>query len=99
MRHYLILFVLWFMSCTSAVAQKPDMERLKGMKPRHIGPGVMSGRITAIDAVISDPSIIYAGSASGGVWKSSSGGVNWEPVFDKETIQAIGAIAIQQDNP
>jgi photosystem II stability/assembly factor-like uncharacterized protein len=88
-----------FISVVSVRAQKLDMEKLKGMKARNIGPGVMSGRITAIDVVVKDPSIMYAGSASGGVWKSQSGGVNWEPVFDKESVQAIGAIAVQQNNP
>jgi len=80
-------------------AQKLDMEKLKGLKPRAIGPAGMSGRITAIDAVISNPDIIFAGAASGGVWRSTSGGVTWEPVFDKESTLSIGAIAIQQDNP
>ena len=94
------LFALFLVMVTiSLIAQKPDMEKLKGYKPRSIGPAGMSGRITSIDAVVSNPDIIYAGSASGGVWKSISGGINWEPVFDKETILAIGAVTIQQDNP
>jgi photosystem II stability/assembly factor-like uncharacterized protein len=80
-------------------AQKLDMEKLKGMKPRSIGPAGMSGRITAIDVVVSNPDIIYAGAASGGVWKSTSGGITWEPLFDKESVLSVGAIAIQQDNP
>lgn len=84
---------------TSGFSQKLDMEKLKGMKPRSIGPAGMSGRITAIDAVVANPDIIYAGAASGGVWKSTSGGVSWEPIFDKESTLSIGAIAIQQDNP
>ncbi len=75
------------------------MEKLKGMKPRSIGPAGMSGRITAIDVVVSNPDIIYAGAASGGVWKSTSGGIVWEPLFDKENVLSVGAIAIQQDNP
>ncbi len=82
-----------------AFAQKLDMEKLKGMKPRSIGPAGMSGRITAIDVVVSNPDIIYAGAASGGVWKSTSGGITWEPLFDKENVLSVGAIAIQQDNP
>lgn len=81
------------------LAQKLDMEKMKGIKPRAIGPAGMSGRITAIDAVVSNPDIIYAGAASGGVWLSTSGGVTWEPLFDKESTLSIGAIAIQQDNP
>ncbi|MDZ4714087.1 MAG: hypothetical protein SH819_01340 [Cytophagales bacterium] len=80
-------------------SQKLNMEKFKGMKPRSIGPASMSGRITAIDAVISNPDIIYAGAASGGVWKSTSGGASWTPLFDKESTLSVGAIAIQQDNP
>jgi len=93
---FLLLFTVLFIP---SVAQKLDMEKLKGMSPRAIGPAGMSGRITAIDAVVSNPDIIYAGAASGGVWLSTSGGVTWEPIFDKESTLSIGAIAIQQDNP
>jgi photosystem II stability/assembly factor-like uncharacterized protein len=98
MKRHLLILCLTFLA-TSLSAQKLDMDKMKGMKPRNIGPGGMSGRITAIDAVISNPSIIYAGSASGGIWKSTSGGINWEPLFDKEAVLSIGALAIQQDNP
>jgi photosystem II stability/assembly factor-like uncharacterized protein len=99
MNRSLFLLTCMVAFSVSLLAQTLDMEKLKGMKPRNIGPGGMSGRITAIDAVVSDPSIIYAGAASGGVWKSTSGGINWEPIFDKEAVQSVGAIAIQQDNP
>jgi photosystem II stability/assembly factor-like uncharacterized protein len=97
-RKILILLLLTTLLIPSQ-AQKLEMEKLKGLSPRAIGPAGMSGRITAIDAVHSNPDIIYAGAASGGVWLSTSGGVAWEPIFDKETTQSIGAIAIQQDNP
>ncbi len=93
------LIILFIVVAFSARAQKLDMEKLKGMKPRSIGPAGMSGRITAIDAVVSNPDIIYAGAASGGVWKTTSAGITWEPIFDKEATLAIGSIAIQQDNP
>lgn len=69
------------------------------MKPRNIGPGGMSGRVTAIDAVHSNPDIMYVGTASGGLWKSTSGGIKWEPIFDKEVTSSIGSVAIQQSNP
>lgn len=68
-------------------------------KPRCIGPSGMSGRITAIDALIDNPNIIYLGAASGGVWKTENGGAKWSPVFDDQPIQNIGSIAIQQNNP
>jgi photosystem II stability/assembly factor-like uncharacterized protein len=96
---HIILYALTLVLGISVSAQKLDMEKLKGMKPRSIGPAGMSGRITSIDAVVSNPDIIYAGAASGGLWKTTSAGINWEPVFDKEATLAIGAIAIQQDNP
>ncbi len=69
------------------------------MKPRNIGPGGMSGRVTSIDVVESNPEIMYVGTASGGIWKSTSGGVKWEPIFEKELTASIGAVAIQQSNP
>ncbi len=75
------------------------MKLLQDIKPRNIGPGGMSGRVTAIDVVHQNPDIIYAGTASGGLWKSSSGGVSWKPIFDKEVTASIGAVAIQQSNP
>ncbi len=98
MKNALLALIVLGMA-TTAFAQKLDMEKFKGMKPRSIGPAGMSGRITAIDAVVNNPDIIYAGAASGGVWKSTSGGTSWTPIFDKETTLSIGAIAIQQSNP
>ncbi|MGB5238678.1 MAG: hypothetical protein WBN59_13685, partial [Flavobacteriaceae bacterium] len=59
----------------------------------------MSGRVTTIDVVHNNQDIIYAGTASGGLWKSESGGIRWEPIFDKENTASIGAVAIQQSNP
>jgi len=68
------------------------------LRARGIGPAVMSGRISALDVVDSDPRIIYAGAASGGVWKSKNGGVNFRPVFDDHN-QCVGAIAVDQAHP
>ena len=83
----------------SISAQEFSMDLLKHMQPRNIGPGGMSGRVTAIDAVNSNPDVMYVGTASGGLWKSTSGGIKWSPVFDKEVSASIGAVAIQQSNP
>jgi hypothetical protein len=54
------------------------------MKARNIGPAATSGRISDVEAVISNPNIIYASAASGGVWKSINAGLNWQPIFDDE---------------
>ena len=68
------------------------------MEARHIGPAVMGGRITSIDAVDNNPRIIYVGTAGGGVWKSLSGGTLWKPLFEKYS-QSIGALTIDQNHP
>lgn len=81
------------------LSQKVGLDRFAGWKPRNIGPAGMSGRITAIDAVVEDPRQIWLGSASGGVWKTSNGGASWQPVFDGQPILNIGSLAIQQNNP
>ncbi|SHM75138.1 hypothetical protein [Polaribacter sp. KT 15] len=94
------LFTLVFLCATSLLfSQEFSMDLVKNMKPRNIGPGGMSGRVTSIDVVTANPEIIYAGTASGGIWKSTSGGVKWEPIFEKELTASIGAVAIQQSNP
>ncbi len=85
-------------SCT-LFAQEFKMDLLQDIKPRNIGPGGMSGRVTAIDVVVSNPDVMYVGTASGGLWKSTSGGIKWKPIFDKEVTASIGAVAIQQSNP
>jgi photosystem II stability/assembly factor-like uncharacterized protein len=64
----------------------------------YAGP-VSAGRIAAAAAVAGKPGVYYAGAASGGVWKSSDGGTTWKPTFDKESSQAIGALAVSQSNP
>eukprot|EP01090_Pellita_catalonica_P023243 TRINITY_DN943_c0_g1_i1.p1 TRINITY_DN943_c0_g1~~TRINITY_DN943_c0_g1_i1.p1 ORF type:complete len:1065 (-),score=227.76 TRINITY_DN943_c0_g1_i1:1925-5119(-) len=94
------LFYLLFITFSCATfSQEFSMDLVKNMKPRNIGPGGMSGRVTAIDVVESNPDIMFVGTASGGIWKSTSGGIKWEPIFDKEVTASIGALAIQQSNP
>ena len=76
-----------------------DPELLAGMKARVIGPAGMSGRIADIEAVEANPAVVYAGAATGGVWKSVNGGLTWTPVFDDQPVAAIGAVAVFQPNP
>ncbi|MDG2387096.1 MAG: hypothetical protein P8M02_06750 [Flavobacteriaceae bacterium] len=89
-----------FLVCTQALlAQDINPKWMKGISPRNVGPGGMSGRITAIDVVNNNRATIYVGTASGGIWKSTSGGVNWIPLFEDQLTASIGALAIQQSNP
>ena len=91
--------LLMLLASTSFFAQEFTMDLVQDLKPRNIGPGGMSGRVTAIDVVIDNPDVMYVGTASGGLWKSTSGGIKWEPIFDEELTASIGAVAIQQSNP
>ncbi|MFT4831303.1 MAG: photosystem II stability/assembly factor-like uncharacterized protein [Psychroserpens sp.] len=93
----LSLVMLFASLCISA--QQFTMDMVQDLKPRNIGPAGMSGRVTAIDAVHDNPDVMYVGTASGGLWKSTSGGIKWEPIFNKEVTASIGAVAIQQSNP
>ncbi|MBO6575308.1 MAG: hypothetical protein JJ896_07835 [Rhodothermales bacterium] len=84
---------------SDAAAQQLDMDKLKVMQARAIGPAGMSGRVTAIDVVLRDIDIIYAGTASGGLWRSENGGTTWDPIFDEQPVHSIGAVAVNQHNP
>ncbi len=90
----LFFFISFFLN-----AQSVDFSILKNLNIRNVGPANMSGRITAIDVLSTNPKIIYVGAASGGVWKSENGGSEWTPIFDEQPTQNIGALAIQQNNP
>jgi photosystem II stability/assembly factor-like uncharacterized protein len=94
-----ILLLALCLITTNAFSQKLDLELVKNLAPRNIGPGGMSGRVTSIDVVHENPEIIYAGTASGGLWNSQNGGITWQPVFEKEATASVGAVAVQQSNP
>jgi len=95
----LINFALVAALATGALADDVKLESslFGGLRARSIGPAAMGGRISTIDATSESPSTIYAGAASGGVWKSTDGGITFKPVFD-EHVQSIGAIAIDPSN-
>src|SRR5829696_8186728 len=98
MKHVSIFTVLTLFTLTAFSQAKITSATLGMMEARHIGPAVMGGRITAIDAVKNNPRIMYVGAAGGGVWKSLTGGTVWKPLFDKYT-QSIGALTIDQAHP
>jgi photosystem II stability/assembly factor-like uncharacterized protein len=81
------------------VGQSNPTDKLKNLEFREIGPAVMGGRIDDFGVVESNPSIVYVGTASGGVWKTTNNGTTWEPVFDKEDVSTIGDIAIAPSDP
>src|SRR5262250_2008086 len=85
---------------THAQEAKFDSDTISGLGARNIGSATMSGRVAAVAAVQEKGRLtVYLGAASGGVWKSMNGGTTFKPVFDKQTSQSIGAIAIDPSAP
>ena len=82
-----------------AQAQEVNMDLFHGLKPRNIGPAGMSGRVTAIAVDNNNTGVFYVGTASGGLWKTTSGGIKFEPVFDEQEVASIGALAIDPLRP
>jgi len=84
----------------SPPSTRVDSETTSGLGARNIGSAVMSGRVAAVAATHENGRLtIYVGAASGGVWKSIDGGTTFKPVFDKASVQSIGAIALDPSNP
>ncbi|MDZ4822402.1 MAG: hypothetical protein SH856_02980 [Flavobacteriales bacterium] len=95
----IVVSVVVGISSMTGIAQQNVLDHFKNMNMRAIGPAVMSGRVTAIDVRDDNPDIIYAGTASGGLWLSESGGISWKPLFDREPVHSIGALSIDPSNP
>jgi photosystem II stability/assembly factor-like uncharacterized protein len=86
---------LWsaLLASTASVGQAVPQEVIGGLKWRLIGP-FRGGRVVAVAGIAGDPSTFYFGSVNGGVWKTTDAGTVWTPIFDREPVGSIGAIAI-----
>lgn len=99
-----LLATTGFMAMSAACADDPSdapeipSEVVSGMEWRSIGPAFMSGRIADIEILPSDPATWYVGVGSGGVWKTENAGTTWKPLFDGQSVFAIGEIAISPHN-
>lgn len=101
MKKTILLFTV-IIAYSLAMAQEPIVlsgnELFGSLKARQIGPALMSGRITDLVGHPTNARILYAGTAGGGVWKSSDGGSSFVSIFDKYA-QSIGAVAVDPNNP
>src|ERR1039457_6709726 len=93
----ILLFIALF--TPFATAQTAHDAVLKNLKFRNIGPATMGGRIDDLAVVESDPRIIYAGSAAGGIFKTVNGGNTWQPIFDDQPNPSICDLALAPSNP
>ena len=101
MKRKILLFIAiigYFVSLAQEPIVLSGKELFGSLKARQIGPALMSGRITDMEGHPTNSRIIYAGTAGGGVWKSSDGGSSFVSVFD-EYAQSIGTVAVDPSNP
>ncbi|MFN9966665.1 MAG: VPS10 domain-containing protein, partial [Lysobacteraceae bacterium] len=102
--HSLVAAIVLAAGGTARAADAPavrfDSATISGLGARNIGSATMSGRISAIAAHTDAGKVtIYAGAASGGIWKSEDSGTTYEPIFDKQPVQSIGALALDPNDP
>ncbi len=94
---FLVAYISFF-GASSPAQQTIDLKTYKGMKWRLIGPFRGGRSLTAV-GVVGQPNTYYFGAVSGGVWKTMDGGLSWDPIFDKQNISSIGAMAVSDSDP
>ncbi|MBI3193506.1 MAG: hypothetical protein HYZ34_03440, partial [Ignavibacteriae bacterium] len=107
---FLLMFVIFILSSPtfSQRKQKPKREvqpqqtlsevHLKSFKARSIGPAIMGGRVSEIAIDPNDSYTFYVALGTGGVMKTSSNGAMFDAVFEKESVAAVGAVAVSPAN-
>ena len=93
-----VFVVLSTMVSNHAAAQQIPESTYQEMRWRMIGP-TRGGRTRAACGVASQPNVFYMGAVNGGVWKSDDYGRTWNPIFDGQPTQSIGAIAVAPSDP
>ncbi len=99
-KHLLQIVIITIFATASVVpssAQNVEKEHIEQLKFRHIGP--IGNRIISVSGIAGDPMTYYVGAASGGIWKTTDGGLNWKPIFDDKPVHAIGALAVAPTDP
>ncbi len=97
--HRIFVIVAALSVCVIALAAQngaPAADLYQSLPFRFIGP--TGNRVVAVAGVPGDPSIIYAGAASGGLFKTTDAGLHWQPLFDNQDVASIGAIAVARSN-
>ena len=99
-RRWLLLLILALplLSAASLQANPIDPGLYSGLNWRLIGP-FRGGRVTAVSGVSGQPNHFYFGSVGGGVWETRNAGRTWDPIFDKEPVASIGALAVAPSDP
>ena len=94
----IVVAVLLSAPCWLQAQQTPINPDVYGqLKYRYIGPE--GNRATSVAGVPGKPNIWYVGAASGGIFKSTDGGIHWNPIFDSEPVSSIGSLAVADSDP
>jgi len=83
---------------TMLAAQALSPELFNGLRWRLVGP-FRAGRVVAVSGVPGSNGTFFFGGVDGGVWKTTDAGTVWEPVFDREPVASIGALAVAPSDP
>ncbi|MEO8727239.1 MAG: hypothetical protein ABI383_14080 [Acidobacteriaceae bacterium] len=81
-----------FFLAPRSLAQQLSPSLYQGMRWRQIGP-FRAGRVSAVSGIPGDPATYYMGTPGGGLWKTTDGGMIWNPIFDQENVASIGSVA------
>ncbi len=94
-----VIAVLLLLTAPSMQAQQPAInpDVYAQLKYRYIGPE--GNRATSVAGIPGKPNIWYVGAASGGIFKSTDGGIHWDPIFDSEPVASIGSLAVAPSDP
>ncbi|HWA32794.1 MAG TPA: hypothetical protein VG737_01625 [Cyclobacteriaceae bacterium] len=93
-RVLLTVACLWALALSAQTLKKEQIEQLKF---RHIGP--VGNRISCAIGIPGNDLVYFAGAASGGLWKTTDGGLSWRPVFDDKNVASVGALAASASDP
>jgi photosystem II stability/assembly factor-like uncharacterized protein len=91
-----VTMLAWMAPSTLVQTQSTAPDQFQALQYRHIGP--QGNRVVAVAGVPGDPNILYAGAATGGIFKTLDGGVHWTPIFDDQPALSIGALAVARSD-
>ena len=94
---FFLLLALIAAPAAATAQQAPSPESYADLDWRYIGPE--GNRFSAAAGLPSDPYTYYVGAASGGIYKTTDGGVNWDAIFDDQPVQSIGSLGVSMTDP